>query len=72
MSRKVKRSTRRPSSIAEVTIRGMRVTFGDIYIFEAWKMNDEPAMLIGMDVIGLLDSLIIDYKRRELHLRPRR
>jgi predicted aspartyl protease len=60
-----------PVSIAGITIRGMRVTFGDLYIFEAWKMKDEPALLIGMDVIGLLDSLIIDYKRRELHLRPR-
>lgn len=60
-----------PVNIAEVTIRGMRVTFGDLYIFEAWKMKDEPALLIGMDIIGLLDSLIIDYKRRELHLRPR-
>lgn len=49
----------------------MRVTFGDIYIFDAWKMTKEPALLIGMDVIGLLDSLIIDYKRKELHLRPR-
>ena len=52
-------------------VAGMRVTFGDIYIFEAWKMNDEPAILIGMDVIGLLDSLILDYKRKDLHLRPR-
>jgi hypothetical protein len=60
-----------PVTIADVTIRGMRVTFGDMYIFEAWKMKDEPALLIGMDVIGLLDSLIIDYKRRELHLRTR-
>lgn len=53
-------------------IRGMRVTFGDIYIFDAWKMTEEPAVLIGMDIIGLLDTLIIDYKRKELHLRPRR
>lgn len=60
-----------PINIAGITISGMRVTFGDIYIFEAWKMNDAPALLIGMDVIGLLDSLIIDYKRKELHLRPR-
>jgi predicted aspartyl protease len=55
-----------------LTIRGMRVTFGDIYIFDAWKMTEEPAILIGMDIIGLLDTLIIDYKRKELHLRPRR
>lgn len=58
--------------IGDLTIRGMRVTFGDMYIFDAWKMNDAPALLIGMDIIGLLDTLIIDYKRRELHLRPRR
>jgi predicted aspartyl protease len=58
--------------IGDLTISGMRVTFGDMYIFEAWKMNDAPALLIGMDIIGLLDTLIIDYKRRELHLRPRR
>jgi predicted aspartyl protease len=58
--------------IGDLTISGMRVTFGDMYIFDAWKMTDEPALLIGMDVIGLLDTLIIDYKRRELHLRPRR
>lgn len=58
--------------IGDVSIQGMRVTFGDMYIFDAWKMTDTPALLIGMDIIGLLDTLIIDYKRRELHLRPRR
>jgi predicted aspartyl protease len=58
--------------IGGLTIRGMRVTFGDIYIFDAWKMTEEPAILIGMDIIGLLDTLIIDYKRKELLLRPRR
>lgn len=59
-----------PVSIGDINIRGMRVTFGDIHIFDAWKMNDAPAILIGMDIIGLLDVLIIDYRRRELHLRP--
>jgi predicted aspartyl protease len=58
--------------IGGLTVRGMRVTFGDIYIFDAWKMTEEPAILIGMDIIGLLDTLIIDYKRKELLLRPRR
>jgi len=55
--------------LGDLTLRGMQVTFGDMYIFEAWKMTDTPALLIGMDIIGLLDNLIIDYKRRELHLR---
>lgn len=58
--------------IGGLTLSGMHVTFGDMYIFDAWKMTEDPALLIGMDIIGLLDSVIIDYKRRELHLRPRR
>jgi predicted aspartyl protease len=61
-----------PVTIADVTVRGMRVTFGDFHIFDAWKMNDRPALLIGMDIIGLLDSLIIDYKHQELLLRAAR
>jgi predicted aspartyl protease len=61
-----------PVHIEGIVIRGMRVTFGDIYIFNAWKLTNEPALLIGMDIIGLLDALIIDYKRKELHMKPRR
>lgn len=57
--------------LGDLTLRGMQVTFGDMYIFDAWKMTDTPALLIGMDIIGLLDTLIIDYKRRELHIRVR-
>jgi len=60
-----------PVTIADVTVRGMRVTFGDFHIFDAWAMNDHPALLIGMDIIGLLDELIIDYKHKELLLRAR-
>jgi hypothetical protein len=32
-------------------------------------MTREPAMLIGMDALGLLDMLIIDYQMRELQVR---
>jgi hypothetical protein len=32
----------------------------------------QPAVLIGMDVLGILDTLVIDYKRRELQVRTRR
>jgi hypothetical protein len=55
---------------------GLRVssnamTFANFAIFEHWKMLDEPAMLIGMDVLGLLDTLIIDYRRKELQVKLR-
>jgi hypothetical protein len=40
-------------------------------IFEHWQLIKEPAVLIGMDVLGLLDVFIIDYRRHEIQLRPR-
>jgi predicted aspartyl protease len=61
-----------PIALGGIDIRNMRVTFGDMYIFEQWKMTSEPAMLIGMDVIGTLDTLIIDYKMHELQMKARR
>jgi Aspartyl protease len=45
------------------------VTFGDMYIFKQWKLTSEPAILIGMDALGMLDTLVIDYRRHELHMR---
>lgn len=47
------------------------MTFADFAIFEHWKLTGEPAMLIGMDVLGLLDALVIDYRRKELQVKLR-
>jgi hypothetical protein len=51
-----------------LSVRGARISFGDVYIFQHWRMTDEPSMLVGMDVLGVLEQLVIDYKRRELHV----
>lgn len=45
------------------------VTFADMYIFKQWKLTREPAILIGMDALGVLDTLVIDYREHELQLR---
>jgi hypothetical protein len=58
-----------PIAIGDITIRSSRVTFGDLYIFKQWRLTDTPTILIGMDVLGLLDTLVIDYKRKELQVR---
>jgi len=55
--------------LGAIQIRDPGVTFGDLYIFKQWKLTNEPAILIGMDSLGLLDTLIIDYRRHELQLR---
>lgn len=60
-----------PIQFGAMQIRGARITFGDMHIFEHWRLTAEPAMLIGMDALGLVDTLIIDYRRRELQIKPR-
>ncbi|MEJ0038979.1 MAG: aspartyl protease family protein [Gammaproteobacteria bacterium] len=60
-----------PIQIGDVVIRQASVTTGDLHIFKHWDMVKDPVMLIGMDVLGLFDTLIIDYKRRELQVRMR-
>jgi predicted aspartyl protease len=65
-------SARIPSIVAgELIVRNAQILFSDLYIFEHWKLQSKPAVLIGMDVLGTLDTLIIDYKLGELQLRTR-
>jgi hypothetical protein len=55
--------------IGSIQIHDSGVTFADMYIFKQWKLTSQPALMIGMDSLGLLDTLIIDYRRHELQLR---
>jgi predicted aspartyl protease len=57
--------------LGDVKVNGSFATFADFAIFEHWKMTDEPAILVGMDVLGLLDALVIDYRRKELQVKLR-
>ena len=41
--------------------------YGDFHIFEVWKMRDQPALIIGMDVLGSVSSLGIDFRNQELY-----
>jgi predicted aspartyl protease len=59
-------------AMGPIQMRDAGVTFADIYIFKYWKMVNEPALMIGMDALGTLDTLIIDYRRKELQIRTSR
>ncbi len=58
-------------ALGSLQVQGTQITYGDMHIFEHWHLMKEPALLIGMDCIGLLDVFIIDYRRHELQLRTR-
>jgi predicted aspartyl protease len=56
-------------ALGTIKVRNPPITFADFAIFQHWQLTGEPAMLIGMDVLGLLDTLIIDYRRKELQVK---
>lgn len=60
-----------PISMGSLRLYNVHLAFGDMELFEHWKYDSTPTLLIGMDVLGLFDKLIIDYKMRELQIRMR-
>jgi Aspartyl protease len=52
-----------------IELRGATLNFGDVYIFQHWRMTSDPCIMLGMDVLGVMDQIIIDYRAHELHLR---
>jgi len=56
--------------IGSASLYNMPVTFGDMHVFDVWGLTNEPAVLIGMDMIGKLRRFAVDYRRSEIHLMP--
>jgi clan AA aspartic protease (TIGR02281 family) len=52
-------------------IAGVKITYGDFHVFKLWDLVDKPALLVGMDVLGTVNTLIIDYRRHELQIKSR-
>lgn len=55
--------------IGEAGIRRLEITFGDLNVFRLWGLEDRPALVLGMDVLGTTQGLLLDYGRRELLVR---
>ena len=56
--------------IGNAQLRNLPVTFGNMHVFEIWGLAREPAVLIGMDIIGTLRRFAVDYSRSEIQLMP--
>ena len=57
-------------TIGEADLVDLPVTFGDLHVFEIWGLTETPALVIGMDMLGMLRQFVVDYKRREFQLKP--
>jgi hypothetical protein len=59
-----------PISLGSIDIGNLQLVFGDFEVFQMWGAADVPAIVLGMDVLGTTQALMIDYKRREFRLLP--
>jgi predicted aspartyl protease len=57
-----------PIKLGPVVISGTTVVYGDFHIFKVWQLDSRPAALIGMDVLGTVGAIVLDYSRREVYL----
>jgi hypothetical protein len=54
--------------IGDMTLANLDVIFSDFHVFKLWGLEDQPALLIGMDMLGVLERLVIDYRRNEVSM----
>ncbi len=57
--------------MGNLQVPGSNIVFGDFYVFKLWGLESEPAIVLGMDILGGLDTFVIDYQRGEIQVRPR-
>jgi hypothetical protein len=60
-----------PMALGSLWVVGGRISYGDMPIFGRFGLSSLPAMIIGMDVLGQFESLMVDFRSGKLHLRPR-
>jgi predicted aspartyl protease len=57
-----------PITIDSLHITDVAVVYGDFHIFKVWGLQDTPALIIGMDVLGTVASLSIDFKNKDVYV----
>lgn len=57
--------------LGPVAIRNLAIVYADIPIFKNWHLEARPALILGMNVLGTVNTLVLDYARAEVYLLPR-
>jgi predicted aspartyl protease len=57
--------------IGAAVVDSVKAYIGDFHIFDHWGLQDEPTLLIGMDVLARSREMAIDYEHAVVHFRKR-
>lgn len=50
----------------KMRLKYLPVVFADLHTFDIWKLNDDPAILIGVDVMSQFEAVSLDFARNEV------
>jgi hypothetical protein len=57
--------------LGHIFIDGVHAYIGNFHIFDVWGLQNEPALLIGTDVLTRSREMAIDYEHGVVHFRKR-
>jgi predicted aspartyl protease len=57
--------------LGRTSVDGVTAYIGDFHVFDFWGLQDEPTMLIGMDVLARSREMAIDYEHGIVYFRKR-
>lgn len=53
-----------------MTVHDLVTIFADLHTFAIWDMLDEPALVLGVDVLAQFEAVALDFGRSEVRFRP--
>lgn len=57
--------------LGRTVVDSVNAYIGNFHVFDYWGLQDEPTLLIGMDVLARSQEMAIDYERGVVHFRKR-
>lgn len=55
-------------SIEQLRISDVTVVYGAFHIFNVWNLESRPALIIGMDILGTVGAISIDFKHQYVYV----
>lgn len=58
-------------ALGPIAIQHLHIVYTHVAIFKVWNLESRPAAIIGMDVLGSVSALVLDYGHPRILLLPR-
>ncbi|HWU12964.1 MAG TPA: retroviral-like aspartic protease family protein [Caulobacter sp.] len=53
--------------MGNISLVNLPVVFGPVHTFDYWGISERPALLLGMDMLSIFETVSLDYRRGAVH-----